>query len=309
MKQRRGFTLIELLVVIAIIAILIGLLLPAIQKVREAASRMSCSNNLKQLGLAYQNYQGTFGTFPQAGSNSQTAPVGWGTYILNYIEQDVLYQQYNFNAPFFYSAPGITNQAITNTALKMMACPSTPGKHDYTGYSLPPPYNVVTWSGYSSDYGPESGVDANFLAPYLGLPSNFPLDGALQPDKTVKITDITDGTSNTVLLAEIAGRPNLWQGNKQVPNQVTYYSGAGGWGDTTSGNAKLYGSSTNGTQLPGACAINCSNDYGLYSFHPGGANVVSADGSVRFVSASIDIKTMAALITRAGGENVPSTAF
>ena len=97
------------------------------------------------------------------------------------------------------------------------------------------------------------------------------------------LTDIVDGTSSTLMLAEIAGRPSLYRAGKKIPNMPTYFSGAGGWGDATSGNARLYGSSADGSQLPGTCGINCSNDYGLYAFHPGGANVLFADGSVHFL--------------------------
>jgi prepilin-type N-terminal cleavage/methylation domain-containing protein/prepilin-type processing-associated H-X9-DG protein len=301
---RRAFTLIELLVVIAIIAVLVGLLLPAVQKVREAASRMSCSNNLKQIGLAYHNYHGTFGSFPPSASNSQTAPTGWGTYLLPYIEQDNLYKAYNLNAPFFYTnaAAGIDNQAVTETPIKILQCPSAPDNHDYKNYSLPPPYNFVSWNGSSSDYGPLVGVDMFFLAPFLNFPPTYSLEGALRPDRKIRIADILDGTSNTLLTAEIAARPTLWQGRTQVNDRVTYFSGAGGWGDATSGNAQLYGSSQDGTTNPGTCGINCSNDFGMYAFHSGGANALFADGSVHFLKENIDITVLVALITRAGSE-------
>src|SRR5262245_52176908 len=117
-RRRPGFTLIELLVVIAIIAILIGLLVPAVQKVREAAARAQCQNNLKQLGLGYHSYaNANNASFPPAGDNNPSTSVGWGLYLLPYIEQDPLYKQYNLAAPFFYVNPtaGINNQAVANT--------------------------------------------------------------------------------------------------------------------------------------------------------------------------------------------------
>src|SRR5262245_46124179 len=121
-RSRPGFTLIELLVVIAIIAVLIGLLLPAVQKVREAAARLDCANNLKQLGLAYHNYAGSNkDSFAPSKITDPTKTVGWGLFLLPYIEQDNLYRQYNLAAPFFYSNPafGIDNQAVSNTPLKL----------------------------------------------------------------------------------------------------------------------------------------------------------------------------------------------
>jgi prepilin-type N-terminal cleavage/methylation domain-containing protein/prepilin-type processing-associated H-X9-DG protein len=302
--KRRAFTLIELLVVIAIIAVLIGLLLPGVQKVREAANRIACTNNLKQIGLAYHTYHDAYKMFPVAAVNSQTAAAGWGTFILPYLEQQNLYNKYTFAAPFFYTniAAGIDNQGVVTQSLKILQCPSAPLDHFYPTYSLPPPFNFITWSGSSSDYGPIIGVDSFGLAPYLGLPATQNLQGALQPDMNTRIADITDGTSSTILIAEIAARPNLWQGRNAVQGKQTYFSGAGGWGDATTGNAQLYGSSADGTTTPGACGINCSNDYGMYAFHPSGAQAVFADGSVSFLQSSTDIRVLVSLITRAGNE-------
>jgi len=325
MKQRRAFTLIELLVVIAIIAILVGLLLPAVQKVREAANRMSCQNNLKQLALAYQNYQTTVGKFPYSGNNVPSMAAGWGLYILNYIEQPALYSAYNFNAPFTVSEGGpATNQAVANSPIKIMNCPSSPGNPLFTyNAPYPPPFNI-TWQAWSSDYGPESAV-SEALATYIGLPSTAPTAGVLQPisetgalPPTMRITDITDGSSNTILLAEIANRPNLWKAGVQIVGSQTYWSGSGGWADPSSSNAALYGSPTSGgptylpsfsNPVPGPCGINCSNDYGFYSFHAGGANAAFADGSVHFLSTSVTIQTLAALITYNGGEAINANAY
>jgi prepilin-type N-terminal cleavage/methylation domain-containing protein/prepilin-type processing-associated H-X9-DG protein len=306
-RSRRGFTLIELLVVIAIIAVLIGLLLPAVQKVREAAARMQCTNNLKQLGLAYHNYANTNNNaFAPAMLTDPAKTVGWGIFLLPFLEQDNLYKKYNFGAPFFYSNPalGIDNQSVANTALPVFICPTAPqrsGPYTYT-FNFPP-FPSFTWQAYPSDYTPLAGV-SQFLASYLGMTTQ-PLSGALQQDKETPIAALRDGTSNTILLAEIAGKNELFRAGKDTGTPLSgFFGGEGGWADATSAGSSLWGSSADGTVAPGNCGVNCSNDYGLYSFHSGGANILLADGSVRFVKATIDIRVLCALVTRQGGEVV-----
>jgi prepilin-type processing-associated H-X9-DG protein len=150
-----------------------------------------------------------------------------------------------------------------------------------------------------------------FNAPSISHPLPYPnlppiLVGALSPDKTTKLDDITDGTSNTILIAEIAARPVLYQRGVRVGGQ-TSNSGGGGWGDPSAGGFILLGSDGTGTYQPpptgvNSCIINCSNDLGLYAFHTGGAQVVFCDGSVHLLSKDISAATMIFLVTRAGGE-------
>jgi prepilin-type N-terminal cleavage/methylation domain-containing protein/prepilin-type processing-associated H-X9-DG protein len=304
-RARSGFTLIELLVVIAIIAILIGLLLPAVQKVRDAAARMSCQNNMKQLGLAYHNYAlSNKDSFAPSMISDQTKPVGWGIFLLPYIEQDNLYKQYNFAAPFFYSNPaaGINNQAVANTPIKQYLCPAAPNRMGPYSYTFTfPGFPSFSWQAYPADYTPLAGVNSSLIS-YLGL-STSGIDGALQRDVPTPILMLQDGTSNTILLAEIAGKNKLYRAGKDTFQTLSgFYGGEGGWADATSAGSSLYGSSSDGTVTPGSCGINCSNDYGLYAFHTSGANVLLADGSVRFLSASMDIRVLCGLVTRSGGE-------
>jgi prepilin-type N-terminal cleavage/methylation domain-containing protein/prepilin-type processing-associated H-X9-DG protein len=304
--RRSAFTLIELLVVIAIIGILIALLLPAVQKVRESATRVQCQNNLKQIGIAYHNYAGSHDGFSPAYISDQTKPAGWGTFLLPFIEQDPLYRKYTFNAPFFYTNAmfGIDNQSVVNTPVKIFQCPATPLRPDPYTYTFDfPPFPPIMWQASPSDYSPVVGVSQS-LSTYLSLGyGESQLQGALQPDTSSPFAVFPDGTSNTILIAEIAGKNLLWQAGHYTGQPLSgFFGGEGGWGDATSGASQLYGSSADGTVSPGPCGINCSNDYGLYSFHTAGANALFADGSVRYLSQELTINTLVALVTRAGGE-------
>ena len=332
-SSRKGFTLIELLVVIAIIAILIGLLLPAVQKVREAANRMSCQNNLKQLGLAYHNYAGTVGTFPPSAYYDLTPaatgglPIahGWGVFLLPYIEQTAVANSYNMNQPFI--TPG--NQAAIQTVIKIMICPSVGHAsltyNDSIGFLT----SNFPFTAAVADYAPMSGINGDAAAllnslgatpPYtsvssllgasyptiIGPPALLAEVGEQLAIGSRKITDITDGTSTTMILAEDAARPQLWELGKLIPGSTT--SGAG-WGDPNAEYGLDGTNPANGSTMPGTCPINCNNDNEVYAFHIGGANILFCDGSVHFVAASINIVPFGAMISAQGGEVVPGNAF
>ena len=316
MKSRRAFTLIELLVVIAIIAILIGLLLPAVQKVREAAARLQCSNNLKQLGLAYHNYHDVNGFIPPARVTgpapklgiTTNADHGFAIFLLPFVEQDNLYKLYNFNedarATPTNGSPNTRNHIVVTTRLKVMECPSTPGQKAMTNLNASGYRNFTFAPG---DYGPLSGVRPalapafiNAVGNYRGVVDIFP---ALHT-----IPAISDGTSNTILLTEDAGRPNVYRSGRLDPvASAEPYSGSGpfangaGWANPLNQWA-IDGYDFTGTVQGGGCFLNCSNDDETYSFHSGGVNFVFCDGSVRFVKQSVSTFAMAAMVTRAGGE-------
>jgi prepilin-type N-terminal cleavage/methylation domain-containing protein/prepilin-type processing-associated H-X9-DG protein len=314
--RRRSFTLIELLVVIAIIAVLLGLLLPAVQKAREAAARIRCANNLKQLGLAMHNYHDTMATFPppyvnKGGSyDSSGFPFthGWAPFLLPYLEQQALYDRYRWDVPQY--AP--ENGPVIATQLKVFQCSSAPEQDRYMTFG---PFAYFGTKPACGDYTLTLGIDPvlaqlGWVDPagdYRGALTNTPSPAlALSPTTYgTRLTDITDGTSTTILLTEDAGRPRLWQAGKAGLDQVV----TGGPWNHFKGPIILEGSSFDGTTQPGPCALNCTNDGEVYAFHTGGANAVFADGSVHFLRVGMDIRVMARLITRAGGEVVSPDGF
>jgi prepilin-type N-terminal cleavage/methylation domain-containing protein/prepilin-type processing-associated H-X9-DG protein len=274
--RRHAFTLIELLVVIAIIAILIGLLLPAVQKVREAAARTQCTNNLKQIGLAMHNYHNTNQSFPSgyqatvaySGGRTDTTPGwGWAAFILPYLEQNALYQQLNLGSP-------VQNSSAITTMVKVYLCPSdlTPS----AAFSVPDAFTNPIVQAAPSSYAACIGGDESDTDAETGF-------GIFYRNSQTRITDITDGTSDTILVGERAwGNVNgIWAG--AINNGVCLRgqqnpcpgSGAGSYPAPTLVQAHSHLNNTT-----------TDSDGGLDDFssrHIGGSNFVFADGSVRFL--------------------------
>ncbi len=339
--RSKGFTLVELLVVIAIIGVLVGLLLPAVQSAREAARRMSCQNNLKNIGLALHNFHDTRKAFPPGRVNTRAGlpalgipamPTGtvpshsWIPFILPYIEQQALYNLYNVRVIW---ADNNNRNTANPTQLKIMQCPSAKSNRMHVE-AFPASAGNRAW-GAAIDYAGIKGIRTGTgTLSTSGLVDNTgSFDGIMTDSLMQNFGSITDGSSNTILVAECAGRPELYRAGKAIslasldPSNARYPIEDGAGGDMPGGawaeqqNAFLLdGSSPDGRLKPGPCAVNCTNNFcGLptrnyddgetYSLHTGGANLVYGDGSVRFVGSTIDIRTYARLSTRAGGEVSP----
>jgi len=329
MQRRKGFTLIELLVVIAIIAVLIALLVPAVQKVREAAARAQCQNNLKQLGLGLHGFHDTFKHFPIGEWNDDNVDVGWGTWLLPYIEQTALFNQinttlakvpnngggnngYNMDGPpNSWSGRSSAFQTQASSVLNIFLCPSDIlpnqfsngyAKSNYCANIGQAPNNI---SGtHSQGFGCGGGYNDGSETGVLFFSNNN------NTAFTTKMTAITDGTSNTIGLGEVtqnnwASSTNLGEGAQAI--WVGGNPNGRGCGDVW-GMASTFRCVD--TNFPINYGIrNGGNGWGVDrsilcfgSQHTGGANFVLMDGSVRFISEAVSPTAYAAAGTRAGGE-------
>ena len=320
-RRPKGFTLIELLVVIAIIAILIGLLLPAVQKVREAAARMSCTNNLKQIGLALHGTHDQQGKFPKGCARSDVDKSDWGSswkvYILPAIEQDAIFSKWQHTGSSGYS--NANNMTLANKAMiKAYRCPSSSVPDFYPG----------SWNGgnFVLMFTSYTGIAGSSLTS-ISNTGNGPVSGGgiLFPNSAVTIPSISDGTSNTIMVAEQSDHirdaagvavpggfgaitsqgphgwtmgcgssdsaPPAWNGDRAFNTSTTK------WSINQKGLGNNGGNGTND---------NTGNNIPISSQHTGGANVAMADGSVKFMSANIPLLTLQYLSDRADGNVIPS---
>jgi len=333
-SRKRAFTLIELLVVIAIIAILMGLLLPAVQKVRSAAQRLRCANNLKQMGLAIHNYEHTYGRLPPALVNSGRWTGATGApasksfypadgafyvynhsgfvYLLPYIEQDNLYKNYDFKTPGANSAPNGTlpaapvltaahpNGQIQATNVPIYLCPAD---------SQDPDVVVDTSGGNTNYYNRVSTARSNYLFSagstndYSDPASNKAANaGAFGHNSKTTITDIYDGTSNTIAIGESIQNKRsssfgpYWGSGTHTATMAYVPAGQPGY-NINADNAVAYGS---------ACTLQikqkCVYAWQFGSMHTDGANFLYCDGSVKFLTNSLDYTVFTQLNTKAGGE-------
>ena len=373
-ELRAAFTLVELLVVIAIIGILVGLLLPAVQAAREAARRMQCSNNLKQLGLAVHNFESARRQLPTSlrppsnvANSGEQSRVAVLTDLLPYLEQTAIFDRYNKAINWNQGV----NIPLSQTRIPAFICPSNPdgGVLD----TAPPGSTAAYIPGIASatDYSPIFGIAPGVFTQLLGIPAPdlfrdpaeifagvnppytyvrgfFPKNATinsgtgLQTSKGATFSNVSDGLSNTIAIAESSGRPFVYVKRRKLSggnaltdtdasSSTTDRLNSGGWSRPAS-DIILFGS-TNDPRgvLGGTIAFNTTNGHNLrgitytaqgvaqtilglpiathgtgapYSFHTGGANFTRGDGSVQFLSDSIDFRSFISLATVSGGETI-----
>lgn len=308
-NRNSAFTLVELLVVIAIIGILVGLLLPAVQAAREAARRMQCTNNLKQLGLAFHNHESTFKTLPPlytSGSYVQPDHLCL-TFVLPYLEQTALYNQIDMKT----SGYNVKNFIPFTTPVQTFMCPSAPLEPTMV-YNVPSskyatlPSGITTIRMGRTDYSAPSGTGGTWVTQSIGTQSIATGPPMLERDKFVKFASTTDGLSNTLLLVEDAGRPFRYgSGFVKRGADRDGNGAAGGWGDPDSWFGINGANPLLGTQGSGPAAVNGSSDNEIYGFHVAGANVLLGDGSVRLLQTNISLAMLSAFVSRQGGEILP----
>jgi prepilin-type N-terminal cleavage/methylation domain-containing protein/prepilin-type processing-associated H-X9-DG protein len=291
-QRRRGFTLIELLVVIAIIAVLIALLLPAVQSAREAARRIQCVNNLKQLGLAMHNYHDVNNSLPGVFVVGSANPY---VALLPFFEQTNVANSYNYTLTWKLPA----NSTVTALRVSSFVCPSDP---------------------VGDEMGPAGFATSDYTVMRNAM--NWDTAHAMLDYGTYgRFSAVTDGLSNTCMQYETAGRSHWYIHNIKDPCTTTWdYYGTNPWGTDVEawageGNGGWWfpvvmtlppgGAQPDVVWFAGSSVVNVSNWYGSpYSFHPGGSNVGLGDGSVRFIKESTSIQVLSSLSSRDGGEIV-----
>jgi prepilin-type N-terminal cleavage/methylation domain-containing protein/prepilin-type processing-associated H-X9-DG protein len=326
----RGFTLIELLVVIAIIAVLIALLLPAVQAAREAARRIQCVNNLKQLSLAMHNYHDQIGTFPigRMGINRPTGDPGypgdakgsnnrrtWAWMILPQLEQGAMANSINYSLP--YNAANHAQDTVLNALNRCYVCPTDPNAGTQSGGSYPiyKGNYVVNWGNTHYWQQFQNDPFTTTLVPdtvgFRGAP--FALDRAFG------IRDITDGSTNTLMVSEakIGGgntaslqdhRGSIFSDDFNCTMFNAYLPPNSSLPDYVQGNYCLYPPYADVPSNP-PCTKNSPPFNVVRSYHSGGANAAMCDGSVRFFKNSVNVQTWRAVSTTMGSEVISADSL
>ncbi|MCA9109603.1 MAG: DUF1559 domain-containing protein [Planctomycetaceae bacterium] len=328
-SRQRGFSLVELLAVVAIIAILIALLLPAVQMAREAARRTQCKNNLKQLGLALHNYHDTFLTFPIGARRQRGTGPSWYVGLLPYFEQQNVFNQFDMDGPNngFPTLPppfGSNNGVVMdNIKLSMLFCPSSPlPEMRENGFAPPTDQFQPSYVGIAGATNHDGFTFGDQKLSTCCLPFNdgqISADGMLIPNRQVKIREVTDGTTNVIFVGEASDYLRDAAGNKQHVDGAFPNS----WitGTSAIGTPPNYLNEF-GAFVPPPAAYNLTtiryapnssydqpgvrDDHGpnnpLASAHSGGVHTLLADGSVRFIRENLELNVLKRLSARADGQ-------
>ncbi len=291
-RSLHGFTLIELLVVITIIGILIALLLPAVQAAREAARRLQCSNNFKQIGLALLNYESARGSFPPAmiyiDSPRWFVSPTWSAFILPFMESTSLYEQYNYSQGFSSPGDGFvvygepTNVLVGGYRIASYVCPSDPQDEILDMGTRGNGGRILWWKTNAG------GVADSYSAWESSQLYDIPIrngDGMMLNRKAIQISDVKDGTSNTLFVGEVTGA-----GAGSKTGRSWSHFGA---------YTTYFGINGPGT-IPGDGSYNQMLNDGFSSYHPGGCHFLMVDGSVSFLSQNVAYNVLTALATRNG---------
>ncbi|MDG3005526.1 DUF1559 domain-containing protein [Paludisphaera mucosa] len=307
---RRGFTLIELLVAIAIIAVLIALLLPAVQSAREAARRIQCRNNLKQMGLAMHQYLSVYNVLPKGGPGGivSTAVINapsshslriqsWGSAVLPYMDQAAMYNAINQSQWYVQDE----NLTVSQARIAAFLCPSNPaGSAGKPSGDMPTSPILMA----RNDYGGNWGERALRCYPSSNCQNSYDAGGEgrgvimQRTESNITLTEISDGTTYTVVLGEAPNAIHgLWMGHKNffdqsAPLNSRYSSSVAG----TFASCQVFATDQRNGQL------GCDFGQEFHSYHVGGANFLMVDGSVRFLKDTMDLKVFSAYLSRRGGE-------
>jgi prepilin-type N-terminal cleavage/methylation domain-containing protein len=311
LQCRAGLTLVELLVVIAIIALLMGLLLPAVQGVREAARRLHCGNNMKQIGLALHGYQSSNQTFPPGGAAQKEYDgwssdiCGWTIFVLPFLEHAPLYAQFDFSKDYQFSP----NREAALTPVAAYLCPSAGERwsRDTRWYVNGRKQATFHYQGVCGPMGtnPTTGKPYRTRPPLEAqLHSNFGVQGVLRRQHVTAVASITDGTSNTFMAGELSWDGAAGIGTTLLDNAVGPYVSY----SRTSGTSwnTVYQSVKNPMHSRGYMPEQDWNAVSFGSNHPSGATFLLADGSVRFISEAIDFGIYLAAASRDGRELLES---
>jgi prepilin-type processing-associated H-X9-DG protein len=306
-KRASGFGLVELIIVIGLVTLMAGLLLPAIQSAREAARRMQCGHQLRQVGLGLLGFEAAYRVFPASGwtrasrANPSGAQHGWRASLLPFLDAQSLAAPYRVDVHWWSPE----NATVVSQPIPLFRCPSMPS-------------NPLTRSAIANSVRPSMVFSmplegADYEALQGVQPKSFPMGkydasnrfAILHRNSETRFRDVTDGSSSTIAVVEAAGRPTVYRLREKQPG---FSNDQGiGWADSE-GAFSLDGSSRDGLQegctaIQGCtCAVNCRNDNEPWSMHPGGCHAIFADGHLQWLDESIDLGVLASMATRSASD-------